>query len=88
MFGIDTRVYPFTNRVVRPEQHVDRGPLDDVVEQIRGQPELEEGESGSSAYMYKPGKNFAGILSRLKQSNINILTNNRANKYLYFVQFM
>lgn len=61
MFGIVTRFYHFTNSVVRPEQHVDRGPLDDVVEQVRGQPELEEEELGSSAYLYKPGKNYAGI---------------------------
>lgn len=44
----------------RPEPHVDRGPLDDVVEQIRGQPELEEGEMGSSAHLYKPSRSYTG----------------------------
>lgn len=78
MFGICARFCPFICSVVRPEQHVDRGPLDDVVEQIRGQPELEEGELGSSAYQYKPGKNYAGILSnstqfKKQQCNNNIL---------------
>lgn len=47
--------------VVRPELHVDRGPLDDVVEQVRGQPELEEGEMISSAHIYKPSRSFAGV---------------------------
>lgn len=63
MFGVGIRFFPFTNSVVRPELPVDRGPLDDVVEQVRGQPELEEGELGSSAYLYKPGINYAGISS-------------------------
>ncbi|XP_013143777.1 PREDICTED: endothelin-converting enzyme 1-like isoform X1 [Papilio polytes] len=43
------------------EQYVDRGPLDDVVEQVRRQPELEEGEMGSSAHLYKPSKSHTGI---------------------------
>lgn len=40
--------------------HVDRGPFDDVVEQIRGQPELEEEEMVSSAHVYKPTKSYTG----------------------------
>ncbi|KAJ2946219.1 hypothetical protein O0L34_g5155 [Tuta absoluta] len=48
-------------RAIRPEPHVDRGPLDDVVEQIRGQPELEEEEIVSSPYVYKTGTSFTGI---------------------------
>ncbi|KAJ8728307.1 hypothetical protein PYW08_016692 [Mythimna loreyi] len=47
--------------IVRPEMHVDRGPLDDVVEQVRGQPELEEAEMISSAHIYKPSTSYAGI---------------------------
>ncbi|XP_075973794.1 neprilysin-4-like isoform X2 [Anticarsia gemmatalis] len=47
--------------IVHPETHVDRGPLDDVVEQIRGQPELEEGEMIASAHIYKPSKSYSGI---------------------------
>ncbi|CAG4961168.1 unnamed protein product [Parnassius apollo] len=47
--------------VVYPETYVDRGPLDDVVEQVRRQPELEEGEMGSSANLYKPSKSYTGI---------------------------
>ncbi|CAH0579415.1 unnamed protein product [Chrysodeixis includens] len=47
--------------IVRPELHVDRGPLDDVVEQVRGQPELEEGEMISSVHIYKPSRSSAGI---------------------------
>lgn len=43
---------------------MDRGPLDDVVEQVRRQPELEEGEMGSSAYLYKPSKIRTGIKLR------------------------
>ncbi|GBP37188.1 Neprilysin-4 [Eumeta japonica] len=49
--------------VVHPEPPVDRGPLDDVVEQARGQPELEEGEMGASAHLYKPGPHYAGYHS-------------------------
>ncbi|KAI5652041.1 peptidase family m13 domain-containing protein [Phthorimaea operculella] len=48
-------------RAIRPEPHVDRGPLDDVVEQIRGQPELEEEEIVSAPYVYKTGTSFTGI---------------------------
>ncbi|KAJ0177356.1 hypothetical protein K1T71_007365 [Dendrolimus kikuchii] len=44
-----------------PQTHIDRGPIDDVVEQIRGQPELEEGELGSSANVYKPTRPQTGI---------------------------
>lgn len=36
--------------------HLDKGPLDDVVEQVRGQPELEEAEIGSPAVLYRPTK--------------------------------
>ncbi|XP_053607755.1 neprilysin-4-like isoform X2 [Plodia interpunctella] len=46
-----------------PESHVDRGPLDDVIEQVRGQPELEEEEMISSAHVYKPSKSISGIHS-------------------------
>ncbi|XP_068632118.1 neprilysin-4-like [Battus philenor] len=47
--------------VIFQEMYVDRGPLDDVVEQVRRQPELEEGEMGSSAHLYKPSKSHSGI---------------------------
>lgn len=46
--------------VIRPEPHMDRGPLDDVVEQVRGQPELEEEEMGSSVHLFKPVKSTSG----------------------------
>ncbi|XP_045497188.1 neprilysin-4-like [Colias croceus] len=46
--------------VVHPELYVDRGPLDDV-EQVRRQPELEEGEMSSAAHVYKPVRSYAGI---------------------------
>ncbi|CAH2234796.1 jg13219 [Pararge aegeria aegeria] len=45
--------------VVHQEIYVDRGPLDDV-EQVRRQPELEEGEMGSAAHVYKPVKSYSG----------------------------
>ncbi|XP_045772204.1 neprilysin-4-like isoform X2 [Maniola jurtina] len=45
--------------IVHPEIYVDRGPLDDV-EQVRRQPELEEGEMGSAAHVYKPIKSYTG----------------------------
>ncbi|KAL4717981.1 hypothetical protein ACJJTC_013020 [Scirpophaga incertulas] len=47
--------------IVQSEMHVDRGPFDDVVEQIRGQPELEEEEMGIAANVYKPSKPYTGI---------------------------
>lgn len=47
--------------MVRPQKHIDRGPLDDVVEQVRGQPELEEEEMDSSAHLYKPPKEISGL---------------------------
>ncbi|KPJ08826.1 Membrane metallo-endopeptidase-like 1 [Papilio machaon] len=43
------------------KNHDKKGPLDDVVEQVRRQPELEEGEMGSSAHLYKPSKSHTGI---------------------------
>ncbi|CAG9584830.1 unnamed protein product [Danaus chrysippus] len=46
--------------VVHPEIYVDRGPLDDV-EQVRRQPELEEGEMGSAAHLYKPVRSYTGV---------------------------
>ncbi|XP_041978385.1 neprilysin-4-like [Aricia agestis] len=46
--------------VVHPEMYVDRGPLDDV-EQVRRQPELEEGEMVSSAHIFKPLRCYSGI---------------------------
>lgn len=45
---------------------MDRGPLDDVVEQVRGQPELEEAEMGTAAHMYKPSRSYTGILHKPK----------------------
>lgn len=45
---------------MHPEPHMDRGPLEDVVEQVRGQPELEEEEMGTSAHLYKPGRSYTG----------------------------
>nr|XP_037872944.1 neprilysin-4 isoform X2 [Bombyx mori] len=47
--------------IVPQQTHVDRGPLEDVVEQVRGQPELEEEEMGVSAHVYKPVKSYTGI---------------------------
>ncbi|XP_061713073.1 LOW QUALITY PROTEIN: neprilysin-4-like [Cydia pomonella] len=48
--------------IAEHRNHVDRGPLDDVVEQIRSQPELEEGEMESSAlHLYKPSSSHSGI---------------------------
>ncbi|XP_063534243.1 neprilysin-4-like isoform X2 [Cydia strobilella] len=48
--------------IVGHRNHVDRGPLDDVVEQIRSQPELEEGEMESSAlHLYKQSSSHSGI---------------------------
>ncbi|XP_047995531.1 neprilysin-4-like [Leguminivora glycinivorella] len=48
--------------IAEHRNHVDRGPLDDVVEQIRSQPELEEGEMESSAlHLYKPSSSHTGI---------------------------
>ncbi|XP_023951976.2 neprilysin-4 [Bicyclus anynana] len=44
--------------VVHQDIYVDRGPLDDV-EQVRRQPELEEGEMGSAAHIYKPVKSYS-----------------------------
>ncbi|XP_047504636.1 neprilysin-4-like isoform X1 [Pieris napi] len=43
-----------------PELYVDRGPLDDV-EQVRRQPELEEGEMSSGAHVYKQVRSHTGI---------------------------
>jgi hypothetical protein len=54
------KYYCYVFSVVQPEMHVDRGPLDDVVEQIRGQPELEEEEMGVSVNVYKPTKSYTG----------------------------
>ncbi|CAK1547341.1 unnamed protein product [Leptosia nina] len=48
--------------VAHPELYVDRGPLDDV-EQVRRQPELEEGEMGSAAHVYKPVRSHIGVHS-------------------------
>ncbi|XP_022831252.1 endothelin-converting enzyme homolog [Spodoptera litura] len=65
--------------IVRPGMHVDRGPLDDVVEQIRGQPELEEGEMISSAHIYKPSQSYAGIHAFWKgQGDRNQIRNTQA----------
>ncbi|XP_063380922.1 neprilysin-4-like [Cydia fagiglandana] len=48
--------------IVEHRNHVDRGPLDDVVEQIRSQPELEEGEMESSAlHLNKHSSSHSGI---------------------------
>lgn len=54
------------NSIIPPEKNVDRGPLDDVIEQLRGQPELEEGEMGSSANLYKPSRSYTGIRNALR----------------------
>ncbi|CAH2037158.1 unnamed protein product, partial [Iphiclides podalirius] len=51
----------FNKKTIYQEIYVDRGPLDDVVEQVRRQPELEEGEMGSSAHLYKPSNFHTGI---------------------------
>ncbi|XP_047024708.1 neprilysin-4-like isoform X1 [Helicoverpa zea] len=66
--------------IVRPEMHVDRGPLDDVVEQVRGQPELEEAEMISSAHLYKPSQSYAGIHAFWKgQGDRNQIRTTQAN---------
>ncbi|KAM3959234.1 LOW QUALITY PROTEIN: neprilysin-4-like [Aphomia sociella] len=66
--------------VVPSETHVDRGPLDDVVEQARGQPELEEEEMGSSAYVYKPARSYTGIHAFWKgQGDKDTIRNTQAN---------
>ncbi|XP_026752063.2 neprilysin-4-like isoform X2 [Galleria mellonella] len=66
--------------IVPPETHVDRGPLDDVVEQVRGQPELEEEEMVSSAHIYKPSRSYTGIHAFWKgQGDKNTIRNTQAN---------
>ncbi|XP_028169765.1 neprilysin-4-like [Ostrinia furnacalis] len=66
--------------VVHPETRVDRGPFDDVVEQIRGQPELEEEEMVSSAHIYKPTRSYTGIHAFWKgQGDKETIRNTQAN---------
>ncbi|KAI8436146.1 hypothetical protein MSG28_004235 [Choristoneura fumiferana] len=66
--------------MVRPQKHIDRGPLDDVVEQIRGQPELEEEEMDSSAHLHKPPKEPSGIHAFWKgQGDRETIRNTQAN---------
>ncbi|XP_011548063.3 neprilysin-4 [Plutella xylostella] len=62
------------------ELHVDRGPLDDVVDQIRGQPELEEGETGSSAQVFKPSRSYTVLHSFWKgQGDRETIRSTQAN---------
>ncbi|CAH0397785.1 unnamed protein product [Chilo suppressalis] len=62
------------------ESHVDRGPFDDVVDQIRGQPELEEEEMGISVNVYKPTKSYTGIHAFWKgQGDRETIRNTQAN---------
>ncbi|XP_072931777.1 neprilysin-4-like isoform X2 [Epargyreus clarus] len=66
--------------VIHPELYVDRGPLDDVVEQVRRQPELEEGEMISSAHLYKPARAYAGIHAFWKgEGDKETIRNTQAN---------